>query len=160
MVASGVKLNPGYGGTEFGSPTYAIPRKGDENDWAYMEFSERASIRWVPQGDGTYECQFLVSDIPFKPVSMLTFRLSDQRNVPTFCRGFGGCSGLCHLGSLGETSDEKLSVENVRSELKISPRLVIPNSWLSVGRIDDVIIHSSGEKTVPAPMEDIILSSP
>jgi hypothetical protein len=29
----------------------------------------------------------------------------------------------------------------------------------SVGRVDDVIIHSSGEKTVPAPMEDIILSS-
>lgn len=30
----------------------------------------------------------------------------------------------------------------------------------SVGRIDDVIVHSSGEKTVPAPMEDIIMSSP
>ncbi len=30
---------------------------------------------------------------------------------------------------------------------------------VSVGRIDDVIIHSSGEKTVPAPMENTILSS-
>ncbi|KAG6893724.1 hypothetical protein C0995_016243, partial [Termitomyces sp. Mi166 len=29
-----------------------------------------------------------------------------------------------------------------------------------VGRVDDVIVHSSGEKTVPAPMEDIIMSSP
>ena len=29
-----------------------------------------------------------------------------------------------------------------------------------VGRVDDVIIHSSGEKTVPGPMEDIIMSSP
>ncbi|KXN81584.1 L-aminoadipate-semialdehyde dehydrogenase large subunit [Leucoagaricus sp. SymC.cos] len=30
----------------------------------------------------------------------------------------------------------------------------------SVGRLDDVIIHSSGEKTVPGPIEDIILTSP
>jgi hypothetical protein len=30
----------------------------------------------------------------------------------------------------------------------------------SVGRLDDVLIHSSGEKTVPAPMEILIGSSP
>jgi hypothetical protein len=30
----------------------------------------------------------------------------------------------------------------------------------SVGRLDDVIIHSSGEKTVPAPIEAIITASP
>ncbi|KAJ7845316.1 putative aminoadipate reductase [Mycena leptocephala] len=29
-----------------------------------------------------------------------------------------------------------------------------------VGRIDDVIVHSSAEKTVPAPMEGIVMSSP
>ena len=29
----------------------------------------------------------------------------------------------------------------------------------SVGRIDDVVIHSSGEKTVPAGIEDIVMSS-
>ncbi|TFK33802.1 acetyl-CoA synthetase-like protein [Crucibulum laeve] len=34
------------------------------------------------------------------------------------------------------------------------------NLWRIVSRIDDVIIHSSGEKTVPAPMEDIMNSSP
>ncbi|KAJ6480154.1 putative aminoadipate reductase [Mycena sanguinolenta] len=32
--------------------------------------------------------------------------------------------------------------------------------WKMVGRIDDVIVHTSGEKTVPTPMEDIVLSSP
>ncbi|KAJ6483120.1 putative aminoadipate reductase [Mycena sanguinolenta] len=32
--------------------------------------------------------------------------------------------------------------------------------WKLVGRIDDVIVHTSGEKTVPTPMEDIVLSSP
>lgn len=29
-----------------------------------------------------------------------------------------------------------------------------------VGRLDDVLIHSSGEKTVPPPMESIMMSSP
>ena len=29
----------------------------------------------------------------------------------------------------------------------------------SVGRIDDVVIHSSGEKTVPAPIEDVVMGS-
>ncbi|KAJ7339755.1 hypothetical protein DFH08DRAFT_915701 [Mycena albidolilacea] len=29
-----------------------------------------------------------------------------------------------------------------------------------VGRLDEVIMHSSGEKTVPGPMQDIIMSSP
>ncbi|KAJ7899903.1 putative aminoadipate reductase [Mycena leptocephala] len=32
--------------------------------------------------------------------------------------------------------------------------------WKIVGRIDDVIVHSSAEKTVPAPMEGIVMSSP
>ncbi|KAG6877487.1 putative NRPS-like protein biosynthetic cluster [Termitomyces sp. T32_za158] len=32
--------------------------------------------------------------------------------------------------------------------------------WKIVGRIDDVIVHSSGENTVPAPMEAIIISDP
>ncbi|KAE9385222.1 acetyl-CoA synthetase-like protein [Gymnopus androsaceus JB14] len=40
------------------------------------------------------------------------------------------------------------------------PHPTIPNLWKIVGRIDDVIIHSSGEKTVPAPMEAIITADP
>ncbi|KAG6902731.1 hypothetical protein C0995_012395 [Termitomyces sp. Mi166 len=32
--------------------------------------------------------------------------------------------------------------------------------WKIVGRTDDVIVHSSGEKTVPAPMEAIVVSNP
>lgn len=32
--------------------------------------------------------------------------------------------------------------------------------WKIVGRKDDVIVHTTGEKTVPAPLEDIIASHP
>ena len=31
---------------------------------------------------------------------------------------------------------------------------------LSVGRIDEVLIHSSGEKTVPMPIENVVMTSP
>ncbi|KNZ74034.1 Linear gramicidin synthase subunit D [Termitomyces sp. J132] len=124
MVSAGVKLNPGYGGTEFGSPTYAIPRPGDEDDWAYMEFSDRAKVRWMPQGDGTFECQFLTTDTHSLPIE----------NLPDV-RGYA-------------TSD------------LWEPHPTKDHLWKIVGRIDDVVIHSSGEKTVPAPMEDIVLSSP
>ncbi|KIK57240.1 hypothetical protein GYMLUDRAFT_229544 [Collybiopsis luxurians FD-317 M1] len=40
------------------------------------------------------------------------------------------------------------------------PHPTVPNLWKIVGRLDDVIIHSSGEKTVPAPIEAIITASP
>ena len=32
-------------------------------DWAWMQFDEsRVRCRWIPQGDGTYELQFLVRE--------------------------------------------------------------------------------------------------
>ncbi|KNZ79425.1 L-aminoadipate-semialdehyde dehydrogenase large subunit [Termitomyces sp. J132] len=124
MVSAGVKLKPGYGGTEFGSPTYAIPRPGDEVDWAYMEFSDRAKVRWMPQGDGTFECQFLTTNMHSLPIE----------NLPDV-RGYA-------------TSD------------LWEPHPTKDHLWKIVGCIDDVVIHSSGEKTVPAPMEDIVMSSP
>ena len=61
LLDSGVNMITSYGGTEFGSPTGVFKRKGDEKDWDYVEFDHRCKVRWVPQGDGTYECQFLVS---------------------------------------------------------------------------------------------------
>ncbi|KAG5350707.1 hypothetical protein C0989_009601 [Termitomyces sp. Mn162] len=124
MVSAGVKLKPGYGGTKFGSPTYAIPRPGDEVDWAYMEFSNRAKVRWMPQGDGTFECQSLTTNMHSLPIE----------NLPDV-RGY-------------TTSD------------LWEPHPTKDHLWKIVGRIDDVVIHSSGEKTVPAPMENIVMSSP
>ncbi|KAF5322455.1 hypothetical protein D9619_001794 [Psilocybe cf. subviscida] len=59
----------------------------------------------------------------------------------------------------------QLSVENMPGEKGYAtadlfiPHPVVPNYWKIVGRKDDVIIHTSGEKTVPAPMENIIMTS-
>ena len=63
MTESGVYITPIYGATEFGTPSYLFRQEGDEKDWEYFSFSDRAKIRWDPQGDGTYESQFLVRGI-------------------------------------------------------------------------------------------------
>lgn len=63
LISQGVPIHSIYGGTEFGAPTWLKPKKEDAKDWAWMEFDEeRVSVRWVPQGDGTFECQFLVRE--------------------------------------------------------------------------------------------------
>ncbi|KAF8869423.1 putative aminoadipate reductase [Infundibulicybe gibba] len=124
LVGAGVRLNPAYGGTEFGPPTVSFRRKGDEKEWAYMEFSSRAQVRWIAQGDGTYECQFLTNETHSLPVE----NLPDVKGYAT--------------SDLWERHPTKDYL------------------WRIVGRIDDVVVHSSGEKTVPGPIEDIVMSSP
>ncbi|KAF8892830.1 acetyl-CoA synthetase-like protein [Gymnopilus junonius] len=124
LIASGVKMVTSYGGTEFGSPTTVFKRKEDEDDWDFVEFDHRCKVRWVPQGDGTYECQFLKIETHSLPVE----------NLPDV-RGYA-------------TSD------------LFQPHPTKSHLWKIVGRIDDVIIHASGEKTVPAPIEDIVMTSP
>ncbi|KAF4610095.1 hypothetical protein D9613_010628 [Agrocybe pediades] len=124
MVNSGVNLCPIYGGTEFGGPTYMLRKPEGENAWEWISLDERLNVRWDPQGDGTYECQFINSE--YQQVSV--------ENMPDV-KGYA-------------TSDLFI------------PHPTAPGFWKIVGRKDDVIIHSSGEKTVPAPMENIILNSP
>ena len=70
LVKAGVKLYAVYGGTEFGAHT-AILDEDDSNgldapvktsaDWAWMQFPDTLKPRWVPQGDDTYELEYLVS---------------------------------------------------------------------------------------------------
>jgi hypothetical protein len=155
MVASGVKLNPGYGGTEFGSPTWAIPKKGDENEWAYMEFSERSNVRWVPQGDGTYECQFLVRH--FFSLQFRFFMWGIRRLKHMLCLSKTFLTFEDMLQPIFGRDTLRKTISGKCTRFRVPSRLSLNKT--SVGRIDDVVIHSSGEKTVPAPMEDIIMSS-
>jgi hypothetical protein len=60
MTESGVYVAAIYGATEFGAPSRSFRELEDEKDWEYISFSPKCNIRWDPQGDGTYESQFLV----------------------------------------------------------------------------------------------------
>ncbi|KAJ7647851.1 hypothetical protein FB45DRAFT_732988, partial [Roridomyces roridus] len=124
LVDAGIHLISGYGTTETGSITDSRPYPGDDKDWSWFRVSDRVKVRWVPQGDGTFECQLLRTGNHFPMVE----NLPDVRGYAT--------SDLC----INHPTKKHL--------------------WRVVGRLDDTIIHSSGEKTVPAPMENIIGANP
>ena len=69
LVAAGVKLVSVFGATEVGAPTLLFDTDDSHGpdadvktsaDWSWMQFSDRARTRWIDQGDGTFELQFLV----------------------------------------------------------------------------------------------------
>ncbi|KAJ6613063.1 hypothetical protein B0H10DRAFT_2275780 [Mycena sp. CBHHK59/15] len=81
-------------------------------------------VRWVPQGNGTFECQILTWE-KHRP---MVENLDDVTGYAT--------------SDLFVNHPEKKHL------------------WKPVGRVDDVIVHTSGEKTVPAAMENIVTASP
>ncbi|KIK55489.1 hypothetical protein GYMLUDRAFT_99487 [Collybiopsis luxurians FD-317 M1] len=123
LVSCGVKLRSLYGGTEIGS-IEAWDLQDSSEDWSWHKFPNSPNIRWMPQGDGTFELQCLNTE---------NYRVAVE-NLPD-TKGYA-------------TSD------------LWKPHPTKPNLWEIVGRIDDVIIHASGEKTVPAPFENFVSQSP
>ncbi|KAG0691850.1 putative aminoadipate reductase [Suillus ampliporus] len=124
LVNAGVKLSSLYGATEFGDITYFFRNEVEQKLWDWVRFGPNSKIRWVPQDDGTYECQVLT--VPTHQVSV--------ENLPDV-KGFA-------------SSDVFIKHPTVEG------------MWKIVGRMDDVLVLSSGEKTVPAPMESIIAANP
>ncbi|KAJ6579476.1 putative aminoadipate reductase [Mycena vulgaris] len=124
LHGSGIKLRGMYGATETGPICFPTSLKGDEDEWEWYRFANQTKVRWVPQGEGTFECQLLT----WEKHTLMVENLPDVKGYAT--------------SDLWINHPEKKHL------------------WKIVGRIDDVIIHSSGENTVPAPMEDIILASP
>ncbi|KAJ7828944.1 hypothetical protein B0H14DRAFT_3873194 [Mycena olivaceomarginata] len=124
LVNAGVHLLTGYGATETGDIAALWPHDGDATDWGWFRILHRLNVRWVPQGDGTFECQILTSETWVPMVQ----NLENPAGYAT--------SDLC--------------VNHPKKK----------HLWRLVGRLDDTIVHTSGEKTVPAPMENIITCSP
>ncbi|KAF9044190.1 hypothetical protein BJ165DRAFT_1479638 [Panaeolus papilionaceus] len=123
LTKAGVRLSTIYGGTEFGCPSIVFANLDEPEGWEYVAFDRNVNIRWAPQGDGTYELQFLTCDYHHLVVE----NMGNERGYAT-------------------------------SDLWV-PHPTDPTLWKTVGRKDDVIMHTSGEKTVPAPMENIIITS-
>ncbi|KAJ7157427.1 putative aminoadipate reductase [Mycena filopes] len=127
LFAQGVNIYPVYGATEFGAVNtfQRSQAEVDAGEWAWIRFSSRVNVRWVPQGDGTLECQFLTHpDVHQLAVE----NLPDVKGYST--------------KDLFERHATKLDLYRI------------------VGRLDDVLIMANGEKTVPGPMEDIMMASP
>ncbi|KAH0581972.1 hypothetical protein H2248_011636 [Termitomyces sp. 'cryptogamus'] len=125
LIEAGVILRQLYGNSECGLNTRFIPPAiKDPEDWEYVQFHDIMKIRWMPQGDGSFECQFL-----------------SHEKYETIVNNLPDVSGYA-------TSD------------LWRPHPTKNGLWKIISRIDDIIVHSSGEKTVPAPMEAIVVGDP
>ncbi|KZP28667.1 putative aminoadipate reductase [Athelia psychrophila] len=65
LSADGVTIWCLYGATEFGCLTtlYGGAEERGPEDWSYMRFDENVHVRWVRQADGTFESQFLDTEV-------------------------------------------------------------------------------------------------
>lgn len=104
LIAAGVPLYPWYGATEFGSPTlvftlvtdpHAGPNAKTLEDWEWLEFGDYVNTRWEPQGDGTYELQYLVRHRHLARM-FAGLMATDVRDASSVHRESIGLQGLCH----------------------------------------------------------------
>ncbi|KAF7289315.1 General substrate transporter [Mycena indigotica] len=124
-VEAGINLRSVYGMTEFGSISSLLPLPGDELDWEWFRILDRATVRWIPRGNETFECHVLTTS-------------NHQPSV----ENLDGVKGFA-------TSDLFMQHPTKKHLWKM----------LVLGRANDVIVHTTGEKTVPQPIEEIINSS-
>ncbi|KAH0833861.1 putative aminoadipate reductase [Lanmaoa asiatica] len=146
LVAAGVNLASLYGGTEIGPLTYVLRSPTEQHLWEWMRFGPNQNIRWVSQGDGTYKCQVLAC-----PTHQLSLS-----NLPDV-RGYATADAFV----------KHPTIEGLYKMYASYTRFLeshCTHHWdvtaCSVGRLDDVLLYSSGEKTVPTPMETMICASP
>ncbi|KAH9951150.1 hypothetical protein B0H21DRAFT_855734, partial [Amylocystis lapponica] len=123
LVAAGVDLYSVYGATELGiiSVIMNIGAGRTREDWEWIAIPDECRTRWVSQGDGTSELQFLTC-------------ATHQPSVENLGDGEHGYA----------TSD------------LFEPHPTKAGLWRVVGRLDDVIVLGTGEKSVPIPQEHLI----
>ncbi|KAG7088662.1 putative NRPS-like protein biosynthetic cluster [Marasmius oreades] len=165
LVREGVKLRTIYGGTEFGQVNHLRARPGDEEEWQWMEFNEsRVGVRWLDAGANRGEIVLLHTETHMPAISNLpedvAKKFTDEMNgvleakkqeVDFWVKGIKPIPMVDTKTGL----IKGYSTSDVWERHPTKP-------WLFklVGRVDDVLIHSSGEKTVPGPMEKIVMESP
>ncbi|KAF7965726.1 hypothetical protein HWV62_42156 [Athelia sp. TMB] len=148
LARAGVNIVSLYGATEVGCPTtleFASQGAGsalEPAEWAYMRFSKGVNVRWVPQGDGSFESQFLVRNFLCLDAAVLIRLVPQDTEV--------------HTTSVANLPD----VRGYASSDLWTPHPTKAGLWKIVGRLDDVLILASGENMVPAPLESVITSSP
>ena len=142
----------------------------DWTEWCWVELDANASLDWEKQDDGTEELIISVRVGCFVgSVCFSRARTTDALD-PYRRKAITGTSlqsSICLVGGptrqttcisliLRSRICERCKRATTSTLVDFRPLTVIP----SVGRKDDVIVHSTGEKTVPIPIEGLILTSP
>ncbi|KAG1866982.1 putative aminoadipate reductase [Suillus tomentosus] len=144
LTTAGIPLAQLYGATECGPVSILPPRDSVVNGnpyWQWVEFSDTVNIRWAPHDLDLYECQILVCK-----------RAQSKLHV--------------RLASLQRSDKLQPSIENLPDVQGYATNDLFvrhptqKHLWKIVSRADDVIVLSSGEKTVPSQMETVISCCP
>jgi acyl-coenzyme A synthetase/AMP-(fatty) acid ligase len=147
LWASGVNIVAMYGSTELGGVCHSPfnMQKGESSTsvngkpsrpWSYLQFDDKTARKWIPQGDDTFELVLMVSCIK----SLVLFLKVEKQKCPT------------HIPARLNYEDG----EGYRTADLFVPHPTTDDAWVFVGRRDDLILHSTGEKSVPGPLENII----
>lgn len=93
LIENGITLQSVYGGTEVGGPAYSSLREDDKKEWEYVEFGKNCDVRWIPQGEGTYECHLYVRLPPYfiqclRVQRILTYHAMYHRILPRIISQF------------------------------------------------------------------------
>ncbi|KAG2362415.1 putative aminoadipate reductase [Suillus spraguei] len=140
LTSAGVPLAQLYGATECGPVSILPPRELVVNGnpyWQWVEFSDTVNIRWAPHDLDLYECQVLVCT---KAQSKLCAR----------------SASLQRSDKLQPSIENLPDVQGYATNDLFVRHPTQKHLWKIVSRADDVIVLSSGEKTVPSQMETII----
>lgn len=155
LISAGVNIQSLYGTTETGPLCrYGIPRG---NDWAWMEIWDKISVEWYDQGNGIYKCHCLVCEVRLLWKFILQLPLRKEN-----CTSLRLLIEAIRKAWFFRTYSSSIRQRAICGKCTIISLLIYETLTLncSVGRQDDVVIHSSGMKTLPGPMEEMITSSP
>ncbi|KAG1726867.1 putative aminoadipate reductase [Suillus paluster] len=140
LTAAGIPLAQLYGATECGPVSILPPRDSVVNGnpyWQWVEFSDTVNIRWAPHDLDLYECQVLV-------------------RVKTQSKPCAGSPSSQRSDKLQPSIENLPDVQGYATNDLFVRHPTEKQLWKIVSRADDVIVLSSGEKTVPSQMETII----
>ncbi|KAJ7089503.1 putative aminoadipate reductase [Mycena crocata] len=148
FFSHGVNIVPLYGATEFGGVTLIKRSQADmrAGEWSWLEFSKRTNIRWVPQGDGTFECQFLT--VP-ETHQVAIENLPDVKGYST--------------KDLFEKHPTKPDLYRMGYRDTEAAKWSFWLFWAVFSHFHPffgIFVMANGEKTVPGPREDAMMASP
>ncbi|KAF8997177.1 hypothetical protein BDQ17DRAFT_887302 [Cyathus striatus] len=130
LVKEGINIVPLYGTTEAGAISRGVPRNPPSEDWEWMQTAVGVDIVFVPT------------------------QMADAKNVYRLVVKTNSIKTL----AVSNTTIDNIPAYDTNDLMIRHP--TNPLLWKVIGREDDQIIHSTGEKTNPTPIEGRLLKDP
>ncbi|TFK42646.1 hypothetical protein BDQ12DRAFT_719499 [Crucibulum laeve] len=131
FTREGIKIIPIFGLTEIGAISWIIPEKAPEEGWDWIRISPHLDVAFIPEQD----------DPRNDGIYRLIVKKSDAQ-----------------MPAVLNTTVDGVDAYDTKDLLIRHP--LNPTLWKVFGRQDDQIMHSTGEKTNPVPIEATLEKDP